>query len=379
MFRSYFRRIPVTTYHVDKNYMTTVVKKGSLIENCLAVLGRSIDLIGIHGPTVDEVTKDIDLTDKTCLITGANSGIGLEMTKCLSSRNCNVLMACRNPYAANIVAKNVCGSSERLKLYEINLASLRSVKKCSNEILKDQPKIDIVILNAAVFGLPWTLTEDSLETTFQVNYLSQYVLLMNIEKILAPNARVVLVSSESHRHVSWDFNHQLSPTQAMVSLPKHEYTSIRAYNISKLCGIHFMHYLSYRWLNSGKSVFCAHPGSFVKTRLCRNWWPYELLYTTMKPFSKSISQAASTPIYCATSPDLDGLSDAYYKDCKRCEESDLAQDLHLSFRIYDLTKAIVRNRIAASEDVSRVKESVTFPDQTKHSIDENTLVANYTG
>lgn len=58
-----------------------------------------------------------------------------------------------------------------------------------------------MLLNAAVFGLPWTLTEDGLETTFQVNYLSQYYLLMNIEKILAPDVRVVFVSSDSHRFV----------------------------------------------------------------------------------------------------------------------------------------------------------------------------------
>ncbi|KAF9809516.1 hypothetical protein SFRURICE_020813 [Spodoptera frugiperda] len=378
MLRSYFRRVPILINRVGKHFVNTTAKKTPSLDNYLAALGKGLDFFGFHGPTADEVIKDIDLSNKTCLITGANSGIGLEMTKSLSSRDCTVLMACRNPYAANMVAKNVCGNSQRLKLYEVNLASLRSVKKCSDEILKDQPKIDILILNAAVFGLPWTLTEDALETTFQVNYLSQYVLLMNIEKILAPDARVVIVSSESHRHVSWDFNNQLTPTEAMVSLPKSQYTSIRAYNISKLCAIYFMHYLSYRWLNTGKSVFCAHPGTFVKTRLCRNWWPYELLYTTMRPFSKSISQAASTPLYCATSPDLKGLSDAYYKDCRRCDVSDLAQDLHLSFRICDLTKSLVRDRISLPEE-ARVMETAAFPDQAKHRIDETTLVANYTG
>ncbi|KAJ8726432.1 hypothetical protein PYW07_001130 [Mythimna separata] len=373
MLRSYFLRIPHALNRVNKLYISTTVKKGSLLQNYLSAVGNIFNSITIHGPTVDEVTKDIDLSNKTCLITGANSGIGFEMAKCLSSRECSVLMACRNPYAANN-AKNACENSHLLKLYELNLASLRSVKKCSDEILKDQPKIDIVILNAAVFGLPWTLTEDSLETTFQVNYLGQYVLLTNIEHILAPDARVVIVSSESHRHVSWDFNHQLTPTEAMVSLPKQEYTSIRAYNISKLCGIHFMHYLSYRWVNSGKSVFCAHPGSFVKTRLCRNWWPYELLYTSMIPFSKSISQAASTPIYCATSPELKGLTDVYFKDCRRCEVSDLAQDLHLSFRIYDLTKSLLRDRAVAAAEPVAVKQSVAFPD-----VDETTLVTNYSG
>ncbi|CAD0196092.1 unnamed protein product [Chrysodeixis includens] len=377
MFRCYFRRIPQLINSVDKHFFNTVAKKANILENYLSVLGKSVDYVGIHGPTAEEITKDINLSNKTCLITGANSGIGLEMTRCLSSRDCTVLMACRNPYAANIVARNVCGNSHLLKLYEINLASLRSVKKCSNEILNDQSKIDIVILNAAVFGLPWTLTEDHLETTFQVNYLSQYLLLMNIEKILAPDARVVIMSSESHRHVSWDFTHQLSPTEEMVSLPKHEYTSIRAYNISKLCGVHFMHYLAYRWLKSGKSVFCAHPGSFIKTRLCRNWWPYEALYTIMKPFSKSIAQAASTPIYCATSPELKGLSDAYYKDCKRNEESELAQNLHLSFRIYDLTRELLHDRNVAKDEPIRLEEVVAFP-ETKHALDEG-MVANLSG
>lgn len=60
-------------------------------------------------------------------------------------------------------------------------------------------KIDIVILNAATFGLPWTVTEDGLETIFQVNFFSQYYLLMCLDKILSSDVRVVFTSSESHR------------------------------------------------------------------------------------------------------------------------------------------------------------------------------------
>ncbi|XP_075992415.1 WW domain-containing oxidoreductase-like isoform X2 [Anticarsia gemmatalis] len=323
----------------------------------------------------------MDLSNKTCLITGANSGIGLEMTRCLNSRDCTVLMACRNTYAGDVVARNVCENIDRIKLYKINLASLASVKKCSDQILRDIPKLDMVILNAGVFGLPWTLTQDSLETTFQVNYMSHYFLLMNIEKILAPDARVVFVSSESHRHVSWPFSYQLTPTKDMVSLPEHAYTSIKAYNVSKLCSILFMHYLGYRWMNTGKGVFCAHPGSFVKTRLCQNWWPYEVLYTIMRPFSKNICQAAATPVYCATSPELNGMSDQYYKDLKRCEESELAKDLHLAFRINDLSQELLLERIIVEEPDIPVEKQKTehYADQDKDSIDVNSLVANYSG
>ncbi|KAM3964825.1 WW domain-containing oxidoreductase [Aphomia sociella] len=325
-----------------------------------------------------EIVNDVDLSNKTCLITGANSGIGLEMTKCLSSNGCNILMACRNSYAASGVTKYLVQRSDLLQFYEVNLASLKSVKNCSDEILNKEKKIDMVILNAGVFGLPWTLTEDGLETTFQVNYLSQIYLLMNIEKLLTADARVVFVSSESHRNIKWTLRNTLAPTKELLSLPKNEYTTIKAYNVSKLCGILAMHYLGYRWLNTGKAVFCAHPGSFVKTKLCRNWWFYEALYTSMKPFSKSISQAASTPIYCAISPELKGLSAIYYKDCLRYEESDLAKDLHLSFRMNDLTRDILRERLMSIDDVTTVHKSVDFEHQSKEAIDD-TLISNYSG
>ncbi|KAL0894864.1 hypothetical protein ABMA27_013378 [Loxostege sticticalis] len=301
------------------------------------------------------------------------------MTRCMNARDCSVLMACRNPYAANFV-KNTCAKPDLLHFYETNLASLKSVKKTSDEILNRNQKIDIVILNAAVFGLPWTLTDDGLETSFQVNYLSQYYLLMNIEKVLSPNARVVFVSSESHRNITWSMEEVLAPNVDLLSIPKEKYTSIKAYNVSKLCGLLAMHYLGYRWLNTGKQVFSAHPGSFVKTKLCRNWWVYEALYSFMLPFSKSISQAASTPLYCATSPELEGLSALYFKDCQRCEESELAKDFHLSFRIQDLTYDLLREWISSSEEVTQVAQTDEYRDQRKDdSMDENTLISSYSG
>lgn len=78
----------------------------------------------------------MDLSGKTCLITGANSGIGLESTRCLSARGCAVLMACRNTYEAGAVVKNLCDKPHLLTFFETNLASLKSVKNTSDEIMK---------------------------------------------------------------------------------------------------------------------------------------------------------------------------------------------------------------------------------------------------
>lgn len=87
-----------------------------------------------------QVVKDIDLSNKSCLITGATSGIGLEMVRCLHARNCDVIMACRNVYKAQNVAKALAlGNREnKLKIYEVNLGSLKSVTKCSQEIIRNE-------------------------------------------------------------------------------------------------------------------------------------------------------------------------------------------------------------------------------------------------
>ncbi|XP_072936759.1 WW domain-containing oxidoreductase-like [Epargyreus clarus] len=363
---------------MNRGFNTVIWKEGLM--KCSKVMQKNLELSIIHGPTADEVAKDIDLENKTCLITGANSGIGLEVTRCLNARDCKVLMACRNTYAASVVAKNVCEKNDLLHFYEVNLASLASVKNCCDNILKDHKKIDLVILNAATFGLPWSLTEDGLETTFQVNYLSQYYLLMNIENHLAPDARIVFTSTESHRNINWPISKTLSPTLDDLSLSKDEYTSIKAYNISKLCGILAMHYLGYRWLGTDKMVFCANPGSFVKTQLCRNWWAYETLYTFMRPFTKSIRQAASTIVLCAVSPELQGLSALYYSNCRRCEESDLAKDSYLSFKIQDLTRDILKERIADFEDAVEYTQSLKEPEKIPTDERyEQALVSNYSG
>ncbi|XP_052746664.1 WW domain-containing oxidoreductase-like [Bicyclus anynana] len=323
--------------------------------NILAYLSGNIDVendkINQWDQLFRSIVKDINLENKTCLITGANGSVGLELTRCLSLRDCNVLMACRNIYKATRDTKDFCEKSERLSFYDLNLASLLSVKECANRIRRNEKKIDIVILNAATFGIPWSLTEDTLETTFQVNCLSQYYLLLLLSTTLAPDARVVFTSAESHRNIKWPNKDMPIPNVDDLSLPKYEYTSIKSYNISKLCGILLVHYLSDHWSSTERSVFCAHPGSFIRTGLCRNWWFYEMLYFAMLPFTKSIVQGASTIIYCATSPELKGSTAAYFKDCKPCDESDLAKNFCMSYRVHDLIIEILRERVTDFDNI----------------------------
>lgn len=141
------------------------------------------------------------------VITGANTGIGFETARSLAKHGCTVIFACRNLTAAEKAIEKVKNekpsAGEKLEAVHIDLTSLDSVLEASKEIISKHKQIDILILNAGVFGLPFSRTGDGFETTFQVNHLSQFYLTLLLKPVLVSGSRVVIVSSESHRYIDF--------------------------------------------------------------------------------------------------------------------------------------------------------------------------------
>lgn len=155
--------------------------------------------------TAFQVLHGQDLSGKVAVITGANVGIGLETARSLSYFGCRVLMACRSKEKAEEAIEKIRQerelAGERCSFVPLDLASMQSVKQAAQQIKREvNGKIDMLILNAAVFGLPHTLTEDGLEATFQIAHLGHFYLCKLLEDCLDNGTRVVVVSSESHRY-----------------------------------------------------------------------------------------------------------------------------------------------------------------------------------
>ncbi|PKU35003.1 ww domain-containing hypothetical protein [Limosa lapponica baueri] len=149
--------------------------------------------------------------------------------------------------------------------------------------------LHILICNAAVFGAPWCLTEDGLESTFQVNHLGHFYLVQLLEDVLRRSspARVVMVSSESHRFTDIkDSSGKLD--FSLLSPSKKEYWAMLAYNRSKLCNILFSNELNRRLSPHGVTSNSVHPGNMMYSSIHRNWWVYTLLFTLARPFTKSM-------------------------------------------------------------------------------------------
>ncbi|RZF33778.1 hypothetical protein LSTR_LSTR014947 [Laodelphax striatellus] len=249
--------------------------------------------------TARQVLHGQDLNGKVAIVTGANCGIGFETARALALHGCLVIFACRSMERAQAAIDKIKQerSAAKCLAFELDLQSLASVKLFADQFKRRFKSLNILILNAGVFGIPYSQTADGLETVFQVNHLSHFYLTLLLEKPLAQSApsRVVVVSSESHRFANLKLDsldeNTLSPSSASW------YWGMMAYNNSKLCNVLFANELAERWKTKGICVYSLHPGNMVSSYISRNWWFYRVLFAFVRPFTKSLEQAASCSVY----------------------------------------------------------------------------------
>ncbi|XP_035739674.1 WW domain-containing oxidoreductase-like [Vespa mandarinia] len=296
--------------------------------------GSSTALSVLHGR---------DLRGKLALVTGANTGIGFETARSLALHGCYVILACRNLKTGEEAVKKIRQEKENVncEVLELDLTLLQSVRNAAEKFKQKYRTLHILILNAGVFAIPYELTKDGYETTFQVNHLSHFYFTLLLEHPIRSchNARIIFVSSESHRFSSIQHVEDIHPLT--LSPPRYHYWPMGAYNDSKLCNILFAQELSKRW--PAVSVFSCHPGNMVSSSLPRYSWIFRILYAIVRPFTKSLQQAASTTIFCATAPELEGATGLYFNNCYRCDPSNFAVDSALASRLWSVSQDMIIN------------------------------------
>ncbi|XP_026500149.2 WW domain-containing oxidoreductase [Vanessa tameamea] len=296
--------------------------------------------------TAFQVLHGVDLSGKYALITGCNAGIGFETAKSLARHGCNILLANRNmeatQQAIEQIVKDTKVSEDNLKSIYLDLGSLNSVKKCAMAVRTVfSNHLDMLILNAGVFGLSYEETEDKLDRTFQVNHLSHTYLALLLEPLLKKGSRVVFVSSESHRMASL----KNVFVKQNLAHPKDQYSTLIAYNNSKLYNVITAKILSEEWKHKGIAVNSLHPGNMVYTNLPKSWWFYQMLFMMVRPFTKSLQQAAATSVYVATASELEGVTGLYFNNCFYCEESALARDKDIANEIFSISLGMIEERV----------------------------------
>ncbi|THE64646.1 SDR family NAD(P)-dependent oxidoreductase [Salinadaptatus halalkaliphilus] len=251
---------------------------------------------------------------RTVVITGANSGIGLETTRELARNGASVIMACRSidrgEAAANDVRTDIPDAD--LRVEACDLGDLESVRSFADRL--EDESIDVLINNAGTMAIPRSETADGFETQFGVNHLGHFALTGLILETLATDdgdepARVVTVSSNVHKQGEIDFDDL-----------QHEesYDEWGAYAQSKLANVLFAYELERRFLTAGTNAesIAVHPG-YANTRLQfrgpeqrGSRFRKALMKVTNTVVAQSSAKGALSTLYAATAPDAEG--GAYY-------------------------------------------------------------------
>lgn len=191
-----------------------------------------------------------DLTGKVYLVTGGNSGIGLEASRLLAAAGADVVIACRNPDKANKAVAEI-GAAGSISL---DLSSMHSVREAAAEFRARYDRLDAIINNAGIMQTPQTKTEDGFELQFATNHLGHFLLAgLLFDLVEKVEGRIVTVSSIAHRFGS------IHPDDVMLH---DEYTPTKAYAQSKLANVMFMLELDRRLQRCGSKVrsIACHPG-----------------------------------------------------------------------------------------------------------------------
>uniref|UniRef100_UPI003AABECE0 WW domain-containing oxidoreductase n=1 Tax=Centroberyx gerrardi TaxID=166262 RepID=UPI003AABECE0 len=272
-----------------------------------------------------------------------------ETAKSFALHGAHVILACRNLSRASKALSLIQQEwhKARVEAMMCDLASLRSVKEFAESFKAKKLPLHILVCNAAVCTQPWRLTEDGLESTFQICHLGHFLLVQCLQDVLRRSApaRVVVVSSESHR-----FTDLVDPCGkvdlALLSPPQKDYWSMLAYNRAKLCNLLFSNELHRRLSPHGVTCNAVHPGNMMYTSIHRSWWLMTLLFTLARPFTKSMQQGAATTVYCAVAPELEGIGGMYFNNCFRCLPSPQAQEQSGAASLWELSERLVSERPA---------------------------------
>ncbi|HEY2275843.1 MAG TPA: SDR family oxidoreductase [Steroidobacteraceae bacterium] len=268
------------------------------------------------------------MNGKTCLVTGATRGIGLMTARTLAAAGATVLVHGRDAELGAAAAADIARESgnSAVRFVRADFMHLDEVRELAEELAR-LPRLDVLVNNAGLIDAERRCTAEGYDATFGVNHLAPFLLtnlLLGKLERSAP-ARVIVVASEAHRRERLDFGDLMNVRVGFL----------RAYARSKLANLLFVRALAARLEGGAVTVNALHPG-FVRTQLFRGLrGPLRaLLLGALWPFMRSPRRGAATGIYLATSPEVDGESGGYYRDCRRAEPSLAARSDEAAARLW---------------------------------------------
>ncbi|GMR48723.1 hypothetical protein PMAYCL1PPCAC_18918, partial [Pristionchus mayeri] len=290
-----------------------------------------------------QFTERVSAKGKVAVVTGANTGIGLETVRELNLRGAKVYMLCRSEERANeakVKLVRMGCDATRLIFEQCDLSKFASVRACAQRLKQAEPHLDILVNNAGIMFYPkFELTEDKHEMTWQSNHLGHFLLTELLLPLLekSEEGRVIIVSAKLHENSG--------PLDLDTIDEKKSFGRLASYNKSKLANVMHARELSRRLRANGNNTLTVnslHPGVFP-SELTRHLGPilYKILTTVGGFIMKTERDGAQTSLYLALSTKVKGVSGCYFGDCARKAESNVALDDLACKQLYDYSRKAV--------------------------------------
>jgi NAD(P)-dependent dehydrogenase (short-subunit alcohol dehydrogenase family) len=266
--------------------------------------------------TAAEVIRGRDLRGKVAIVTGGYAGIGLETVRTLSSAGANVIVPARDRAKAEKALASIPG----VTLETIDLMNPWSIDGFANRFLAAHDALHLLINNAGIMASPLVRDARGYEAQFSTNHLGHFHLTCRLWPALrrARGARVVALSSVGHRRAGIDFDDP--------HFERRDYDRWVAYGQSKTANALFAVTLDAIGERYGIRAFSVHPGGVVSDLIrhlsAEEIASYKIFDEAGKPIidpernMKTPEQGAATSVWCATSPQLEGLGGVYCADCE---------------------------------------------------------------
>lgn len=273
---------------------------------------------------------------KTCLVTGATSGIGEITARELARQGARVLVVGRSPErcAATIERIRRETGSDAVESMVADLSAQAEVRRLAEQVRGRCDRLDVLINNAGAMFLDRRESVDGIEMTLALNHLSYFILtneLLDLLRSSAP-ARIINVASDAHKGASIEFDDLQG---------RRRYGGWRAYQRSKLANILFTAELARRLEGTGVTVNTLHPG-FVRTRFFQDFtgWIGFLMKLGASMVAITPEDGARTTIHLATSPEVEGVTGQYFVKSRPARSSPQSQDRAAAERLWRVSEEL---------------------------------------
>jgi len=278
----------------------------------------------------------VDMSGKVCLVTGANSGIGLVTARELVRLGADVILSCRDERkgdAARAGIRQATGRDVAAILYA-DFASLDDVRRLAAEVQGIGRPLHVLVNNAGLMLTERRTTREGFEYTFGVNHLAPFLLTELLREHLRKSgeARIVNVASRAHKRAQLDFDDLQS---------ERSFDGWTVYCRSKLCNVLFNLELARRLEGTGVTANSLHPGVVATGFGRESTGLWKTILAIGRPFMTSPEGGARTSIFLASDPSVRGVSGKYFATCRPATPSKAGQSRSDAARLWEISERLV--------------------------------------